>query len=66
MNDNRRKVHIRNLDGKLLYTRLYDDGTNVLVFESGNGFLTREQVASACWRIEAGWPETTAAREARS
>ena len=45
------KVRIENTDGKMIYNLLIDDGTNVLPFESGYGFVAREVIERNHWRI---------------
>ena len=56
-----RKVHVRDINGKLLYTRLYDDGGPILLFEGPSGFVDRLDVKRYRWRIEGGWPKTALA-----
>ena len=56
----RKKVHIRDEAGNLLYTRLWDDGSNVLNFFDNFGFVTRDDVKRYRWKIEPGWVKTRA------
>lgn len=49
------QVHIDTADGEPLYDRLYDDGSLVLTFESGFGFVDRLDVERFGWKISAGW-----------
>lgn len=51
----RRKVHITDSEGRPLYNRLWDDGTMVLQFDSGFGFIDRLDVKQEGWIILAGW-----------
>lgn len=38
----RRKIHIVNKNGEATYNRLWDEGGNVMPFDSGHGFVSRE------------------------
>lgn len=51
-----RNVHVTK-NGRLIYNRLIDDGTNVLNFASGFGFVCRDQMRLDGCLIEDGWPE---------
>ena len=55
-----RRVHITDAAGVRLYNRLLSDGGPVYVFESGNGFVTQDQVRQHNWRVGDGWPEAPA------
>ncbi len=48
------EIHIEDANGKPLFNRLIDDGTNVLRFISGFGFVTREEVIRQHWIIKEG------------
>ena len=50
------KVHIRDQEGRLVYNRLYDDGSLVLRFESGHGFVDRLLVKRKRYDVMPGWP----------
>jgi len=52
---NRRKVHIIDYYGTLLYNRLWDDGGSILRFHSGYGFVTREDIKRKHWVVRLGW-----------
>ena len=54
----RKKVHITDIAGNLLYTRLWDDGSSVLAFDSGFGFIDRLDVGRFQWKVKAGWKST--------
>lgn len=49
------KVQVRDADGTILFNRLWDDGGPMLRFESGHGFVTREDVERKQWTIRKGW-----------
>lgn len=49
------KVHVVDVDGRLLYNRLWDKGLAVLIFDSGYGFLCRSDVERSHWSICLGW-----------
>jgi len=51
----KKKVHITKLDGKWIYNRLWDDGGLILRFDSGWGFVTREDIKREHWTIREGW-----------
>jgi hypothetical protein len=51
----KRKVHITDLEGSRLYNRLWDDGSNVLAFDSGYGFVDRTTAMRNGWIIRDGW-----------
>lgn len=57
-----KKVHITDIEGKLLYTRLWDDGSQVLPFDRGGGFVDRLDVDRQRWQIRPGWPPTRTER----
>lgn len=44
------KVSIWN-DGGRIYNNLIDDGSEVIRFESGHGFVTRSQIKQERWEI---------------
>lgn len=50
----KRKVHIKSWDGRIIYNRLWDDGSKVFRFESGNGFV--DLTFSPTTKICDGWP----------
>ena len=52
------KVHIKDANGNLLYTRLIDDGSLAIGFASGFGFVDRLEVDRNNWQICEGWPKT--------
>lgn len=54
----KRQVHIRDIEGKLLYTRLYDDGHGPLTFDGGIGFIDRLDLQRYRWQVLDGWPST--------
>lgn len=54
----RQQVHVRDAEGRLLFTRLWDDGTNVLAFDGGSGYLDKVEVLRRRWTIGKGWPKT--------
>jgi len=58
----KRQVHIRDIEGKLLYTRLYDDGHGPLTFDGGIGFIDRLDLQRYRWQVLDGWPSTQNAR----
>lgn len=58
------QVHVRDASGRLLYTRLLDDGTNVLPFASGSGHICRDQAKRERWSILPGWPAVGAGKTA--
>jgi len=52
----KKKVHVVDRNGKPVYNRLWDDGTDVLRFESGNGFVKRsEMVWGRDCKVVDGW-----------
>ena len=51
----KRKVHITDANGKIIYNRLWDDGTLVIRFDSGSGFVDRLMVKVRSWVIVDGW-----------
>ena len=56
----RKKVHITDIAGDLLYTRLWDDGSMSLEFNSGGGFIDKLDVGRFQWKIKPGWKPTSA------
>lgn len=52
----KRQVHIRDLEGKLLFNRLYDEGS-IMRFESGFGGVDHLNVQRNRWQVCDGWPE---------
>ena len=44
-------VELRDISGKLLYSFLIDDGSNVMRFESGGGFIAKDQCKYEKWTI---------------
>lgn len=57
----RRKVHVTDLEGHLLYTRLWDDGSSILSFDSGHGFVDKLDVNRYRWQVKQGWKPTRSA-----
>jgi hypothetical protein len=55
----KRKVHITDANGRLIYTRLWDEGGMVLRFFDGFGFVDKLEVKRSNWRIKDGWPKTS-------
>lgn len=56
----RKKVHVTDINGKLLYTRLWDDGSNVLQFDGASfGFIDRLDAIRYRWQIKDGWKRTS-------
>jgi hypothetical protein len=53
----KKPIHITDVDGNVLYTRLYDDGSNVLTFASGFGHVSRDTVKRQNLIIREGWHE---------
>lgn len=51
----RRKVHVVHETGRVVYDRLLDDGTEIIRFESGNGFVERRTMARRGYKIAEGW-----------
>lgn len=51
----RKRVHVTDLDGNPRYNRLFDDGTNVLCFESPGGFLARDELRWLNLQLHEGW-----------
>ena len=49
------KVHVLTADGTLLYNKLWDDGGPILFFDSGYGFVTRDDIKQCHWTIEKEW-----------
>lgn len=47
----RRLVDILDVEGHPLFRNLLDDGSNVMRFASGHGFVTRDDVDRYRWRI---------------
>ena len=45
------RVHIENLEGRTIYRGLVDTGSNVIRFEHGSGFVTREQCELERWVV---------------
>lgn len=58
----KRQVHVRDIEGTLLYTRLYDDGRGPLTFDSGSGFIDRLDLQRNRWQVLDGWPSAQNAR----
>lgn len=60
-----KKVHAVGLGGHLKYNRLIDDGTNVIRFEGGFGFLARDQLRPLSLVLVDGWraPRSPQSRE---
>lgn len=54
-----KQVHVLDTHGKMIYTRLLDDGSDVLAFESGFGHVTRDSIARHFWTVRDGWPLTS-------
>ena len=52
---NETQVHIVDSNGNILFTRLFDDGSNVLCFESGFGHVTQDTVRRNNWELREGW-----------
>ena len=52
-------VHVTNRDGVVIYDRLFDDGSNVMQFEGGFGFVTKESLCGG-EKINDGWTTETA------
>lgn len=50
-----KKIHINDIEGKPLYNKLLDDGSNVLRFERGGGFIARDDATKRGWIICEGW-----------
>ncbi len=50
-----RKVHVLRSDGTRIYNFLLDTGGNVIKFDSGDGFVTREYCKRYGWVIVDGW-----------
>ena len=53
-------VHVTNRDGVVIYNRLFDDGSNVMKFEGGFGFVTKDSLRDG-EKINDGWPDTETA-----
>lgn len=51
-------VHVVNAAGRIVYNYLKDDGSNVLQFDSGNGFVERDKMRAKGYKIRRGWPDT--------
>ena len=51
----RRKVHVRDSGGSRLFDGLWDDGSSVLRFESGGGFVSGSDVKKNNWVVCQGW-----------
>jgi hypothetical protein len=51
----KKQIHIRNRDGALIYNRLYDDGSDILGFESGHGFIHRRLLTPSAYTVHPGW-----------
>lgn len=52
-----KKVHILTRDGKPLFNRLFDDGSLVLYFQSGYGWVDRLDIARFGWLLRDGWTD---------
>ena len=50
-----KQVRVNDETGLPLYNLLLDDGTNVMRFDRGNGFVTREDIVANGWTILNGW-----------
>lgn len=55
----KKQVHVLDTNGKMVYTKLFDDGSDVLVFESGFGHVTRDSITRNFWTVSEGWPLTS-------
>lgn len=55
-----RRVHVRDRDGRLVFTRLWDRGEDVLEFDSGHGRVCKRYHAGNGWTTHDGWPATEA------
>ena len=52
----KKKVHIRDIEGKLLYNHLWDESeSNCLIFDSLNGCVDKLEVKRSHWQICEGW-----------
>ena len=51
----KKKIHIRDVGERLLYNRLYDDGSNCLAFASGSGCVDKLDIDRYHWQICQGW-----------
>lgn len=57
-----RKVHVvDDTDGRLVFDRLLDDGSNVLRFASGFGRVDRAGLRNFGWSVRDGWRKEEAA-----
>jgi hypothetical protein len=45
------RIHVIDDLGKIIFKRLIDDGSNVLRFESGFGFVARDDMLRKGWAI---------------
>lgn len=57
-----RRVHVVDADGRLVYTRLLDDGSALLVFDRLAGCVDRATLAAHGWAVRDGWPPTSWSR----
>jgi hypothetical protein len=51
------RVHITSENGTLLFDRLIDDGSNAMRFESGFGFVAKDELLNG-EKIVIGWHST--------
>jgi len=51
----KRKVHITDHNGNLVFNRLIDVFSNVFSFDSGFGFVDREFVKKSNYIVKPGW-----------
>ena len=51
----RRQVHVRDIEGRPRYNRLWDHGGNVIPFDSGHGFVERDWVDRNGYTVCDGW-----------